>query len=67
MSIRGPYQGTQESIWQRGKDVSQCMERGKEGRCQKEREKNLVTRGQREREREREITYQVFHGSSCFL
>ena len=37
MSIRG-----HRKVWQRGKGVSQCTERGKEGRCQKEREKNLV-------------------------
>ena len=29
---------------QKGKGVSQCTERGKEGRCQREREKNLVTK-----------------------
>ena len=39
MSIRG-----HRKVWQRGKGVSQCMERGKEGRCQREREKNLVTK-----------------------
>ena len=64
MSIRG-----HRKVWQRGKGVSQCMERGQEGRCQREGEKfgdkmRGVMQRERERERERENHLPTL---SCFI